>query len=256
MACVLLACPKKQAANADAGPEDSGAAAVVEAAAPSLAANESAVTRYPDESAVNNTAQTVRWPVANVRTQASAAGGDLVAAVKGGTEVQKIAEHQSYALVVFNDPTDSSKKDMGWVSDAVFSAEPAHKRTPAHCAGGQAAILLPSGEETCVVTCTQDSTCPKGEVCNGSGVLSVNGAAGAATKFCGPHAAAADAGAAPAPTKLLDAHKEGTQCPVGYGPCGPVMCRLQCTKDADCGGGGAHCQGGYCVGRDKAPCAK
>jgi hypothetical protein len=205
MACVLLACPKKQAANADAGPEDSGAAAVVEAAAPSLAANESAVTRYPDESAVNNTPQTVRWPVANARTQASASGGELVAAIKAGTEVQKIAEHQSYALVVFNDPTDASKKDMGWVSDAVFSAEPAHKRTPAHCAAGQAAILLPSGEETCVV---------------------------------------------------LDAHKEGTQCPVGYGPCGPVMCRLQCTKDADCGGGGAHCQGGYCLAPGKAPCAK
>jgi hypothetical protein len=235
---------------------DRGAAGAVEAAAAPLAANESAVTRYPDETAVNGTPMTVRWPVANVRTQATAAGGDAVAAIKSGTEVQKIAEHQSYALVVFTDPTDSSKKDMGWVSDAVFSAEPAHKRVLVHCGGGQAAILLPAGEETCVTPCTQDSVCPKGDVCNGSGVLSANGAAGAATRFCGPRAGAADAGGAPAPTKLLDAHKEGTQCPVGYGPCGPVMCRLQCTKDADCGGGGAHCAGGFCLAPGKAPCAK
>jgi len=253
MTCVLSGCPHKQAATADAGPEDSGATAAVEAAAAApLAANEAAVTRYPDESAVNGTSQTVRWPVANVRTQASAAGGDLVAAIKSGTEVQKIAEHQAYSLVVFADPTDSSRKDMGWVSDAVFAPEPAHKRVPAHCGGGQVAILLPAGEETCVTTCTQDSTCPKGEVCNGSGVLSVNGSAGAATKFCRPHA-----GGAPSPVtpgKPLDWRPEKGQCPAGYGPCG-AMCRLQCSKDPDCGGG-AHCQGGFCLAPGKAACAK
>jgi hypothetical protein len=251
-----MACPKKQAPTTDAGPDDAATAAAEAAAAAPLAANEAAVTRYPDETAVNGMPQTVHWAVASVRTQASGTAGDVVATIKAGTEVTKIADRQSFSLVVFADPGDPSRKDMGWVSSAVFSPEPAHKRVAAHCTGGQVPILLPAGEETCVTQCTQDSTCPKGDVCNGSGVLSNNGAPGAATKFCGPRAGAApDAGAGPAAGKLLDVHKEGGQCPVGYTTCGPIMCRLQCAKDADCGAG-AHCQAGACLGPGKAPCPK
>jgi hypothetical protein len=260
LACVAFACLacRKPAAAIDAGPDDGATAAAEAAAAPApLAANEAAVTRYPDETAVNNVSQAVKWAVANVRTQASSTAGDAVATIKAGTDVTKIADHQSFSLVVFTDPTDPSKKDMGWVSNSVFSPPPAHTHVAAHCTGGQVAILLPAGDETCIKQCTDDSACPKGEVCNGSGVLSNNGAPGAATKFCGPKAGAVptDAGAPPA-AKLLDVHKEGGQCPVGYVACGPVMCRLQCTKDGDCGGAGAKCQGGTCLGAGKAACPK
>ncbi len=136
--------------------------------------------------------------------------------------------------------------------------EPARKRAPLHCTGGQVAILVQAGEETCVTTCVKDAACSKGEVCNGSGVLSNNGAPGAETKFCEPRAGVADAGgttpAVPA-AKPLDWKPEKGQCPAGYGTCG-AMCRLQCTKDADCGGAGAHCQGGFCIAPGKLPCPK
>jgi hypothetical protein len=133
--------------------------------------------------------------------------------------------------------------------------EPTHKKGPLHCTAGQVAILLQPGEETCVTACVRDAMCPHGEVCAGSGVLSSNGVAGAATKFCEPQAGAPDAGGAAAPSKPLDWKPEKGQCPAGYGTCG-AMCRLECTKDADCGGGGAHCQGGFCIGPGKLPCPK
>jgi hypothetical protein len=244
-------------AATDGGTEAAAASAAVEASVAPLAANESAVTRYPDESPVNHMPETTRWSVANVRTQASNSAGDLVTAIKAGTDVEKIADHQSYSLVVFADPTDPSRKDMGWVSQAVFTPEPAHKHIAVHCTGGQVPILLQAGEEICVKECTQDSTCPKGNVCNGSGVLSNNGAPGAATKFCEPRAGAADAGASAAQDggqmKPLDWKPSNGQCPAGYGHCGE-SCRLQCSgKDSDCGSG-AHCQGGFCVAPGKAPC--
>jgi hypothetical protein len=264
----LVGCPKKPSPATDAGPEDAAPPAVEAAAAP-LAANEAAVTRYPDESAVNHVPQSTRWAVANVRTQASPSGGELVAVIKAGTEVDKIADRQGFSLIVFTDPSDASRKDMGWVSAVVFTPEPPHKHVPVHCGAGQAAILLQSGEE-CVTPCTQDANCPKGTVCNGAGVLSNNGAPGAATKFCGPSAGPAtgpDAGGgagptppsapdAGAPSKKLDVKKGADgKCPGGYGACG-VICRLQCGKDADCGVPGAHCQGGFCLGPGAVPCGK
>jgi hypothetical protein len=135
------------------------------------------------------------------------------------------------------------------------SSEPTHKKGPAHCTAAQVPILLQPGEETCVTACTKDAMCPHGEVCAGSGVLSNNGVAGAATKFCEPQAGALDAGAAPAPSKALEWKPDKGQCPTGYGTCG-AMCRLECTKDADCGGGAAHCQGGFCLAPGKLPCPK
>jgi hypothetical protein len=255
MAFVLLACKHKPAAP-DGGADEGGATAAAETGPAPLAANEAAVTRYPDESAINNMPQATRWTVAQVRTQASNTAGDLVAALKSGTEVDKIAEHQTFFLVVFADPGDASRKEMGWVSQAVFTPEPTHKHVAAHCTGGQVPILLQAGEETCVTQCTQDSTCPKGSVCNGAGVLSNNGAPGAATKFCEPRAGVADAGGAPAPqTKPLEWKPSNGQCPAGYAPCG-VWCRLQCSKDPDCGGAAAHCQAGFCVAPGKQPCGK
>jgi hypothetical protein len=253
-----MGCPKKHAAT-DAGADDA-ATAVADAGPAPLAANEAAVTRYPDETQVNHVATTTKWTASNVRTQAGQGAGELVSVIKAGTDVEKIAERQGYFLVVFNDPSDATRKDMGWVSQAVFTPEPSHKHVAVHCTGGQAAILLQGGEETCVTPCTQDSNCAKNTVCNGAGVLSNNGAPGAATKFCGPSAAPAptppgmvDAGALPS-AKRLDVKKGSDgKCPGGYAACG-AACRLQCGKDADCGVAGAHCQGGLCLGPGASPC--
>jgi hypothetical protein len=252
-----MGCPKKQAAT-DAGADDGAAAA--EAGPAPLATNEAAVSRYPDETAVNHVTLASKWTASNVRTQAGQGGGDLVAVLKAGTEVDKIAERQGYSLVVFNDPSDPSRKEMGWVSQVVFTPEPPRKHVPLHCTGGQVAILLQAGEETCVTPCTQDSACPKNTVCNGAGVLSMNGAPGAATKFCGPSAAptppapaAVDAGGPPGPKKLDVKKGADGKCPGGYAACGAI-CRMQCGKDTDCGVAGARCQGGFCQGPGSAPC--
>jgi hypothetical protein len=269
-ACVLFGCPKKNAAT-DGGADDGAAAVAAEAAAApaAAAANEASVTRYPDETAVNHVSQTTRWTTSNIRTQAGNNAGDLVAVVKAGTDVDKIAERQGYYLVIFTDPSDATRKEMGWVSQAVFTPEPPHKHTAAHCTGGMVPILLQGGEEQCVAGCVTDANCQHGSLCNGAGVLSVNGTPGAQTKFCGPAPgtvtvpdaggappAVVDAGGGPTPPgpKKLDV-KLGAdgKCPAGYGTCGAI-CRLHCAKDADCGVTGAKCTASFCVGPGAAPC--
>jgi hypothetical protein len=118
MAGVLFGCPLKKQAS-DAGTDaEAGAAVEPEAAAAQLAANESDVTRYPDEKAGNRTPVTTEATV-NLRTQAGAAG-DLVVVLKKGTEVDKVAEHGGSYLVLADDPKDSSRKLMGWVSEGAF----------------------------------------------------------------------------------------------------------------------------------------
>jgi hypothetical protein len=128
MACGLLACPHK-GGTADGGLEDGAvASAVVEAGPPPLAANESAVTRYPDETPVNHLPLKTRWATSTARTQGSASGGDVVAVLKAGTEVEKIADRQSFYLVLFTDPSEPSRTEMGWVGEGVFGSEPMRKR--------------------------------------------------------------------------------------------------------------------------------
>ncbi|HLK40256.1 MAG TPA: hypothetical protein VKU41_26070 [Polyangiaceae bacterium] len=127
MAGALVACSMlKKKAPADGG-EDAPAASesAVEAAAPAaaLAANDSEVTRYPDEKAVDHAPLTTVVP-AYLRTQANA--GDTVVALKTGTEVEKLAERGNSYLVLADDPKDPSRKLMGWVSESSFAAGAAH----------------------------------------------------------------------------------------------------------------------------------
>jgi len=128
MACVLVACPARTKNTGDGGDDGAASAsAVVEAGPAPLAANDSSVTRYPDETSINHAAVST-VVVANARTQAGP-GGELVAALKRGTECDKIAQRQGYDLVLFPDPSDATRKEMGWVSQGAFSAElPAPKR--------------------------------------------------------------------------------------------------------------------------------
>jgi hypothetical protein len=123
-AVVLMGCPKKPAAG-DAGASDAGApvaSAVVEAAAPvAIGGNDADVTKYPDQNPDNQDALTTRL-TAPARTEASTTGGKLVTTLKPGTAATRIADHEGYDLVVFADPSDSTKLLEGWVRQADFGA--------------------------------------------------------------------------------------------------------------------------------------
>jgi hypothetical protein len=253
----------KKPGASDAGDAAGSASAEVEAGPAPQAVNEADVSRYPDETPVNHVSATTKWTISNVRSQVGA-GGELVAALRKGTETDKIAERQGYDLVLFDDPGDSSRKKMGWVSQAVYGAEPPHKRATLHCPGTEVAILLQGGDETCVSECTSDANCHAGWACDGDGVLSNGGQPGNPVKFCriAARTGGADGGAPPTPpvvkdagpAKLLDVkkNKDGS-CPTGYGACG-AACRLSCKGDSECGVASAHCTGGFCLGPGAAPC--
>lgn len=126
MACSLL---KKPGAG-DAGEDAAGSAAVTpEAAPPGEAVNASEMTRYPDEKPVDHAPLTVAEQSANLRTQVGTSG-DLVVVLKKGTEVQKLAEHEGFYLVLADDPKDSGRKLMGWVSESAFEAGPSRRAEP------------------------------------------------------------------------------------------------------------------------------
>jgi hypothetical protein len=269
MAFVLLGCPLKKPGvsdgGADAAPPGDAQALAAETGAGATIANASDVIRYPDETPIANVPATIRWSVADARRQASNTG-TLVAALKTGTEVEKIAERQGFFLITFSDPGNASRHEEGWIGEAVFTPEPPHKHVPVKCTAPQVAVLLQMGQEECATQCTADAACPTGDSCSGAGPLSNNGVPGAIVTFCRatgkaggadagtPAPAAADGGLPPKPSKPLDVKPENGKCPAGYATCGAV-CRMTCKTAADCGFFTAHCQDGYCLGPGALPCA-
>jgi hypothetical protein len=210
MACSLLKKPGAADAGSDAEPSSG---LPVEAAAATEAVNESELTRYPDEKPIDHATLTAESG-GNLRTQAGP-GGDLVIVLKHGTEVQKIAEHASYYLVIADDPKDPTRKLMGWAAESVFSGEGPHRH--------------------------------EGD----AGMTPVRvGDAGAR-----PPAAGVDGGkpAPPTPSKPLDVKKINGACPSGYAPCSAI-CRATCKTDPDCGEPAAHCTAGFCLGPGASVC--
>lgn len=265
MLWLLLGCPGLNKKGANAGPDaEVDAMAMADAGATVTVANESEITRYPDETPIANVAATLHWSVTDARTQASRVQGAIVAALKSGTAVQKVAERQGFFLIVFADPHDPSRNEEGWVAEAAFQPEPPHKRVAVKCTGGQVAVLLQMGEERCVTECTNDTACPSGEACSGAAPLTKEGAPGAIVAFCRQTkpSAGADAGAEPhvdagapsKPGKPLDIKPgpDGT-CATGYAKCAAI-CRMTCKADTDCALATAHCQGGFCLGPGAQPC--
>jgi hypothetical protein len=164
-----------------------------------LATNDAAITRYADETRIAPARLQATRSNGSARTQASDTDGDVVAALTSGKGVLKVATRGPFVLIVFDDPKDLSRQVMGWVNQSVFVPDVAPKHVPLHCAGGQVLVFVKTGlanvsvteadDERCELTCRQDSTCPKGTVCIGTGVLSNDGVPGEATKFCQPRAA-------------------------------------------------------------------
>jgi len=124
MSCSLL----KKPGSADGGEDAATEASAAEAGSAVEAVNQSEMTRYPDEKAVDHAPLTAEFG-GSMRTQAGS-GGDLVIVLKKGTEVEKIAEHEGFYLVLADDPKDSTRKLMGWISESAFSAGPAHRTEP------------------------------------------------------------------------------------------------------------------------------
>jgi hypothetical protein len=123
--CSLL----KKAGSVDGGEDapSGSASAAVEAGALGEAVNQSEMTRYPDEKPVDHAPLTTESG-GMMRTQAGP-GGDLVIVLKKGTEVEKIAEHEGYYLVLADDPKDATHKLMGWISESAFSGGGSLHRT-------------------------------------------------------------------------------------------------------------------------------
>jgi len=173
---LLLGCPKKNGdgadAAADAPVEAEAPAAVVDAGpAPITARNSADVARFPGETAVTDDEAKLAQ-VTPVRT-APRAGG-VVATLKPGAEVVKVAEYNSAILVTFTDPKDASATLMGWIGKEAFTvyvvrdagakdAAPVVDAGPPKltCATGQVAVVLSTGA-VCKKKCAKDADCKGG----------------------------------------------------------------------------------------------
>lgn len=84
------------------------------------AKNAADIARFPAETKLGNAADKILALSAAARTVPRA--GALVATLKSGTDVVKIAEHQDAVLVAFPDPKDPAEHLEGWVTKDAFVA--------------------------------------------------------------------------------------------------------------------------------------
>jgi hypothetical protein len=183
---VLAGCPKKTSdADAAATTEEASTVAVVEAGpvAPT-AKNANDVARFGTDAPIANEQAKILAAFAQAHT--SPRGGTLVATLKPGTDVTKIASHQNDSfLVTFADPKDANSVLMGWVGHEAFSptlildAGPRDAAIDAAvrlvCAAGTIAVFL-GGDTICKKKCNADKDCPNALA--GSCVLGATGGPG------------------------------------------------------------------------------
>jgi hypothetical protein len=194
---LLAGCPKKKDGETDAGDaavEEAAAAASADAAAPGPAAkNVADVARFPAETTVEDD----EAKLASVGTARTAPkGGNIVAQIKPGTDVDKIAEFQDCILVGFVDPKDPNAKLMGWIEKSAFTfrairdagpkdagkdAAPADAGKPAlTCAAGQVAVVL-TKDPVCKKKCAKDADCKGGAA---GACATAAGVGGKAVRVC------------------------------------------------------------------------
>ena len=120
------------AADATTAPEAEAPAAVVDAEAPPSpvadAKNSADVARFPAETPVSD--DDLKLASTGI-ARTSPKTGTVVATLKPGTDVLKIAEYQSSILVTLADPRDASSTLMGWIGKESFSAPPASAKRDA-----------------------------------------------------------------------------------------------------------------------------
>ena len=205
MGCVLLGCPPKKSGD-DAGADGAAASAVPEAAAP-VAANDSDVTKYPDQSNDYMSPLIVHMTV-HVRTEASNTAGKVVGQLKPGQEADEVADRNGFDLVVFPDPNDATRKLEGWAPHTAFTA------MPTRLMDGGSVVLI-----------------------DGGAVVPADGGA----------VVVVEAGPGPAPATGFVCVKQNPvgHCPTGFSVSGAV-CRTSCSAPADCKGPDPKCNGGKC----------
>lgn len=132
--------------DADAGSladllADAGAGATTTTAPPITAANSAAVARFATETAVSET----RF-IASVSTpRTSPKSGTIVATLKVGTEVTRVATNSGDSLITFADPANPTVTLMGWVTDAAFTATIVKKIVDAGVDSGAVAAVVDAG---------------------------------------------------------------------------------------------------------------
>jgi hypothetical protein len=190
--CNLL---KKKAAE-DAGVEEAGptAEAVVDAAPPPpaapIAANVDDIARFPDEAKLENVAgSTLRWSQAREAPTV----GKVVAQLKSGTAVTKVAQRDKFFLVTFDDPKEASKKLLGWLHQDAFSPPADAGLKPITCAAPEIPLL--GDTPFCGQACAHDTDCPSGKACKGSAQKFIGGKVGENVQVCTVFATVVDAGA-------------------------------------------------------------
>lgn len=217
---VVTGCDKLKslAGGADAGEDASTDAAAAPTPAETASAavadppakNAADIARFPAETKLDNAAGKILALSAAARTVPRA--GALVATLKSGTDVVKIAEHQDAVLVAFSDPKDPAVHLEGWVTkdafvaqalpvpvadggaavtdagvkdaaaaDAGTAAADAGKPSGTSCAAGQEAVNGFGKEPVCKKKCTADKDC-KSAAAGSCAVAST--AAGKVTRVC------------------------------------------------------------------------
>lgn len=130
LALLITGCPKKGGDAADAEAE---AAVVAEVdAAPAVVAptakNAGDIARFGTEKPIANEAGKLVDGLTTVRT--GPRQGGVVASLRAGTDVTKIAEHKDCFLVTFADPKEPATTLMGWVGNDAFTADPIRDAGP------------------------------------------------------------------------------------------------------------------------------
>lgn len=197
---LVLGCPKKggdaadAAADTAAAPTEDAASVPPASTGPAVltASNSAVVARFPAETPVpdddSKLAQTVQ-------VHTSPRAGSVVATLKPGADVTKLATYEGSYLVSFPDPANASNTLGGWIVQDAFSAPStpvvvakgdAGVKTDAGaavvdagakvdagaaklaCATGQVPVVL-SKDPVCKKKCTKDADCKTGGCANATG---------------------------------------------------------------------------------------
>ncbi|MBX3232778.1 MAG: hypothetical protein KIT84_43655 [Labilithrix sp.] len=159
----------------DAAPPDS---------TPVTAANAAAVARFATETPLDED----RVIATQATPRTSPGGANIVATLKVGTQVERIATNGKDSLIQFQDPSNPTVTLMGWVTDAAFTSTVVpHKKVdagadsgavavatadagapatvvdagaaPFACPPGKTAILSAAGKNECHKSCTINNEC-------------------------------------------------------------------------------------------------
>ena len=224
---------------------------------PAEAANSVEIKRYPDETKTDHVPLTITWLAGDVYTEAG--GGKLIGNLKQKTNVKKIAEKDAFFLVLYDDPSDSVVKLMGWVNNRVFTPPIDAGRPHLNCAGTPGVGGKPThafvGEayDHCEVVCDDASNpCPTGYACNGDGSLSSNGAN---TRYCITAPPPIDAGTTPTAVDASVAAVDASALPEADASMpGPVDAGRACLAIHTGPGRLGVCPAGYHVGGAGGAC--